>query len=101
MHKITYKPIVLALVIASLLVNAPRSQTAPSLALATANNEDRIALYQALLDLQSQWTVMCIAAHPDAEDGTSLTVLRHKYGVHSQRFLRMAKEARTRLAGAV
>lgn len=26
---------------------------------------------------------MCIAAHPDDEDGTSLTVLRHKYGVHT------------------
>lgn len=26
---------------------------------------------------------MCVAAHPDDEDGTSLTVLRHKHGVHT------------------
>jgi LmbE family N-acetylglucosaminyl deacetylase len=44
---------------------------------------DPIELHQALLDLNNPWTVMCIAAHPDDEDGTSLTVLRHKYGVHT------------------
>src|SRR5215471_16179958 len=44
---------------------------------------DRIALYQALLDLQNPWTVMCVAAHPDDEDGTSLIVMRHKYGAHT------------------
>ena len=44
---------------------------------------DRVALHQALLDLTNPWTVMCIAAHPDDEDGTSLTVLRHKHGVHT------------------
>jgi LmbE family N-acetylglucosaminyl deacetylase len=40
-------------------------------------------LHQALLDLTSPWTVMCVAAHPDDEDGTTLTVLRRKYGVHT------------------
>lgn len=40
-------------------------------------------LYQALLDLQNPWTVMCVAAHPDDEDGATLTVLRRKYGVHT------------------
>jgi LmbE family N-acetylglucosaminyl deacetylase len=45
--------------------------------------EDRIALYQALLDLTNPWTVMCIAAHPDDEDGTSLIVMRRKYGAHT------------------
>src|SRR5215213_10841838 len=40
-------------------------------------------IHQALLDLTSPWTVMCVAAHPDDEDGTSLTVLRRKYGVHT------------------
>src|SRR6266446_3877186 len=44
---------------------------------------DRIALYQALLDLTNPWTVMCIAAHPDDEDGTSLIVMRRKYGAHT------------------
>src|SRR4026209_414800 len=44
---------------------------------------DNAQLYQALLDLQNPWTVMCVAAHPDDEDGSSLTVLRRKYGVHT------------------
>jgi LmbE family N-acetylglucosaminyl deacetylase len=48
-----------------------------------ALSADRIELYQALLDLNSPWTVMCVAAHPDDEDGTTLTVLRRKYGVHT------------------
>jgi LmbE family N-acetylglucosaminyl deacetylase len=42
-----------------------------------------IELYQSLLDLQNPWTVMCVAAHPDDEDGATLTVLRRKYGVHT------------------
>lgn len=41
------------------------------------------ALHQALLDLTNPWTVMCVAAHPDDEDGTTLTVLRRKYGVNT------------------
>ena len=40
-------------------------------------------LHQALLDLTTPWTVMCVAAHPDDEDGSTLTVLRRKYGVHT------------------
>src|SRR6185436_9735344 len=54
----------------------PIAPTAPSPA-------DRIALYQALMDLSNPWTVMCIAAHPDDEDGTSLIVMRRKYGAHT------------------
>jgi LmbE family N-acetylglucosaminyl deacetylase len=41
------------------------------------------AAYQSLLDLQNPWTVMCVAAHPDDEDGSTLTVLRRKYGAHT------------------
>src|SRR5918993_5413799 len=44
---------------------------------------DRVALYQALLDVANPWTVMCVAAHPDDEDGTSLIVMRRKYGAHT------------------
>src|SRR5918993_594020 len=40
-------------------------------------------LHQALLDLINPWTVMCVAAHPDDEDGTTLTVLRRKHGAHT------------------
>jgi LmbE family N-acetylglucosaminyl deacetylase len=44
---------------------------------------DKADLHQALLDLTNPWTVMCVAAHPDDEDGSTLTVLRRKYGVHT------------------
>ena len=44
---------------------------------------DKAELHQALLDLTNPWTVMCVAAHPDDEDGSTLTVLRRKYGVHT------------------
>ena len=65
----------LILLIGVLLFGAPtRSQT---------EKTDNAQLYQALLDLTNPWTVMCVAAHPDDEDGSSLTVLRRKYGVHT------------------
>lgn len=44
---------------------------------------DKAALHQALLDLSSPWTVMCVAAHPDDEDGSTLTVLRRKHGINT------------------
>ncbi|MEK6280551.1 MAG: PIG-L family deacetylase [Acidobacteriota bacterium] len=44
---------------------------------------DKASLHQALLDLTNPFTVMCVAAHPDDEDGTTLTVLRRKHGVHT------------------
>jgi len=43
----------------------------------------RAELHQALLDLTNPWTVMCVAAHPDDEDGSTLTILRRKYGAHT------------------
>lgn len=43
----------------------------------------RAELHQALLDLTNPFTVMCVAAHPDDEDGTTLTMLRRKFGVHT------------------
>ena len=71
----------LALFFVSVIITAPRAQQ-PATA-AKQSPEDRIALYQALLDLTNPWTVMCIAAHPDDEDGTSLIVMRRKYGAHT------------------
>lgn len=74
-HKIVRSA--LALLVLSLLFTSPRAQqSAPS-------SNDRVELYQALLDLQNPWTVMCIAAHPDDEDGTSLIVMRRKFGAHT------------------
>lgn len=89
-HKI--RTIFLALVFAGLLVVLPparqqasaiRPSLEPAIAPAEESSADRIALYQALLDLKNPWTVMCVAAHPDDEDGTSLIVMRHKYGAHT------------------
>jgi LmbE family N-acetylglucosaminyl deacetylase len=78
--KRNFLQIVPALLVVSLLSAAPRAQQTPP---ATQSPEGRIALYQALLDLTNPWTVMCIAAHPDDEDGTSLIVMRRKYGAHT------------------
>lgn len=47
------------------------------------SQSDKSELHQALLDLTSPWTVMCVAAHPDDEDGSTLTILRRKYGIHT------------------
>jgi LmbE family N-acetylglucosaminyl deacetylase len=58
-----------------------QEQATPTAPVAT--EIDRVTLHQALLDISNPWTVMCIAAHPDDEDGTTLTVLRHKHGVHT------------------
>ena len=49
----------------------------------TSDGEGRAELHQALIDLTNSWTVMCVAAHPDDEDGSTLTILRRKYGVHT------------------
>src|SRR5947199_6230130 len=68
---------IFALLALSLLFTVPRAQQS------TQSPDDRVALYQALLDLTNPWTVMCIAAHPDDEDGTSLIVMRRKYGAHT------------------
>ena len=68
---------VLLLVLLAMPVPAP-SQTEQ-----TEKPADKAALHQALLDLTNPWTVMCVAAHPDDEDGSTLTVLRRKFGVHT------------------
>jgi LmbE family N-acetylglucosaminyl deacetylase len=78
-YKITRTFLALVLVAAfATVLRAPQAATTTQ-----PSSEDRVALYQALLDLQNPWTVMCVAAHPDDEDGTSLIVMRHKYGAHT------------------
>jgi LmbE family N-acetylglucosaminyl deacetylase len=49
----------------------------------TNDGAGRAELHQALLDLTNPFTLMCVAAHPDDEDGSTLTILRRKYGVHT------------------
>lgn len=56
-------------------------EPSPSVAIAPAIG--KAELHQALLDITNPFTVMCVAAHPDDEDGTTLTVLRRKHGVHT------------------
>jgi len=73
----------LALLFVSLLITAPRAQQTTGPVASKESQEDRVVLYQALLDLTNPWTVMCIAAHPDDEDGTSLIVMRRKFGAHT------------------
>lgn len=65
------------------LIGAPGALALQDDKTSAASQEDRAALYQALLDLSNPWTVMCVAAHPDDEDGATLTVLRRKYGAHT------------------
>ncbi len=57
---------------------SPAASPAP-----TTQAIDKAELHQALLDLTNTWTLMCVAAHPDDEDGTTLTVLRRRDGVHT------------------
>ena len=58
-------------------------QAAQTGELGHVDKELRAQLHQALLDLSNPFTVLCVAAHPDDEDGSTLTVLRRKYGVHT------------------
>ncbi|MEO8435272.1 MAG: PIG-L family deacetylase [Pyrinomonadaceae bacterium] len=74
---------VFALLCMGILLSASLAQQTPAPATAKQSQEDRTALHQALLDLTNPWTVMCIAAHPDDEDGTSLIVMRRKHGAHT------------------
>ncbi|HEU4711243.1 MAG TPA: PIG-L family deacetylase [Pyrinomonadaceae bacterium] len=66
------------LLLAMLVLPAPSQTEKPD-----TDKTENAALHQALIDLQNPWTVMCVAAHPDDEDGSTLTVLRRKYGVHT------------------
>src|SRR6266550_2256018 len=76
-----HRHLLLATLAIASIITSPRAQQ-PA-ATTQQPSQDRVALYQALLDLQNPWTVMCIAAHPDDEDGTSLIVMRRKYGAHT------------------
>lgn len=73
----TYLSLLLILLLLPSLPSAQTQEEAPT------EKFDKAQLHQALLDLTNPWTVMCVAAHPDDEDGSSLTVLRRKYGVHT------------------
>lgn len=46
-------------------------------------DDGEIALKQSILDLKSDLTLMCLAAHPDDEDGATLAYFRKKYGMET------------------
>lgn len=73
----------LVAILCSWIATTSRAQEPSPTPVATAAVIDKAELHQALLDLTNPFTVMCVAAHPDDEDGTTLTVLRRKHGVHT------------------
>ena len=92
----SYLSFFLALVFVTAFV--PRHQNAQKQEEGFADRAARAQLHQALLDLTNPFTVLCVAAHPDDEDGSTLTVLRRKYGVHTSVSSQpMVKAGRTRL----
>jgi LmbE family N-acetylglucosaminyl deacetylase len=42
-----------------------------------------VALNQAVIDLTNNTTILCLAAHPDDEDGATLSYYRKRYGVRT------------------
>lgn len=56
---------------------------AASVAQADQTELGDIALHQAVLDLSTDLRLMCVAAHPDDEDGATLALYRKKYGYHT------------------
>lgn len=52
-------------------------------AIADSTELGDVALHQALLDLNTGASLMCVAAHPDDEDGATLALYRKKYGVRT------------------
>ena len=74
-----------ALLLVLLLITpfASQSPKAQSQEPGFVDRDVRAQLHQSLLDLTNPFTVLCVAAHPDDEDGSTLTVLRRKYGVHT------------------
>ncbi|MEP6569415.1 MAG: PIG-L family deacetylase [Acidobacteriota bacterium] len=78
-----YVVFALALAIALQAFPLARAQGPASLPAQAAETINKADLQQALVDLTSTWTVMCVAAHPDDEDGTTLTVLRRRDGAHT------------------
>jgi LmbE family N-acetylglucosaminyl deacetylase len=73
----------LVAILCAWIATPSRAQEPSPTPVATTAVIDKAELYQALLDLTNPFTVMCVAAHPDDEDGTTLTVLRRKHGVHT------------------
>jgi LmbE family N-acetylglucosaminyl deacetylase len=79
----SFSAFLIAVVIFCCWIATAHTQKVSSATAQTTQAANQIELHQALLDLTNPWTVMCIAAHPDDEDGTSLTVMRRKFGAYT------------------
>lgn len=80
------RALIVALALLAGLQGLPQTRAQePTTATAAASTPvvNKVELRQALVDLTNTSTVMCVAAHPDDEDGTTLTVLRRRDGVHT------------------
>ena len=75
--------IVCALALLCPWVTTTRAQQVAASPTPATQSINKADLHQALVDLTNSWTVMCVAAHPDDEDGTTLTALRRRDGVHT------------------
>ncbi len=58
-------------------------QSLPSSGLVSAQELGEVAFRQALKDLGNDFRLLCVAAHPDDEDGATLAYYRMKYGVET------------------
>jgi len=82
-HQSTWWALLLTLALLLSIHLPPTTRAQSPLPATEPVSASKADLHQALLDLTNAYTVMCVAAHPDDEDGTTLTVLRRKYGVHT------------------
>src|SRR6185437_9990106 len=63
--------------------SSARAQEPSPTPLLTTQPVNKAELHQALVDLTNTWTARSVAAHPDDEDGSTLTVLRRRDGAHT------------------
>lgn len=59
------------------------SAVAPASQGAALADRGLVAREQAMLDLTNPFTIMCVACHPDDEDGLTLTLERRKFGART------------------
>ncbi len=78
-----YLSILLTLLLVPVFTSRQQSAQSTLVDQGSTDKVDRAQLHQALLDLTNPFTVLCVAAHPDDEDGSTLTVMRRKYGAHT------------------
>lgn len=77
------RELIVALTLVALATSPARAQAGSDPDPAGLGDRGLVAREQALLDLTNPFTVMCVACHPDDEDGATLTVERRRYGART------------------